>query len=183
METTKFWWITHTWQNTDTSSTRCNCYNSFWTGLIFKYYVFFLVISFGPSWFDETLIKGRHIDVTVSESTCECNFHSCMSLLCRHIFSFRKHKNMSSFDQCLVEPRWTKTDYKKKHVIFDGGHIGHNSGCLLCLKMNTCVFVLSWQNTDTSSTRCNCYNRVKLVTVVTFTRIQLPFQINRQKET
>lgn len=26
-----------------------------------KYYVVFLVISFGPSWFDETLIKGRHI--------------------------------------------------------------------------------------------------------------------------
>jgi hypothetical protein len=26
---------------------------------------------------------------------------------------------MSSFDQCLVEPRWTKTYYKKNHVIFD----------------------------------------------------------------
>jgi hypothetical protein len=35
-------------------------------------------------------------DVAVSESTCECNFHSCMSLPCRHIFFFRKHKNMSS---------------------------------------------------------------------------------------
>ena len=58
-------------------------------------------------------------DVAVLESTCECNFHSCMSLPSRHIFFFRKHKNMSSFDQCLVEPRWTKTYYKKNHVIFD----------------------------------------------------------------
>ena len=58
-------------------------------------------------------------DVAVLESICECNFHSCMSLPCRHIFFFRKHKNMSSFDQCLVEPRWTKTYYKKNHVIFD----------------------------------------------------------------
>ena len=64
-------------------------------------------------------IKSSEGDVTVSKSTCECNFHSCMSLPCRHIFFFRKHKNMSSFDQCLVEPRWTKTYYKKKHVIVD----------------------------------------------------------------
>ena len=58
-------------------------------------------------------IKSLEGDVTVSERTCECNFHSYMSLHCRHIFFFRKHKNMYSFDQCLVEPRWTKTYYKK----------------------------------------------------------------------
>jgi sensor histidine kinase YesM len=36
-------------------------------------------------------------------------------------------------------------------MILDDEHIGHSSGCLLCHKMNTSVFVLSWQNTDTSS--------------------------------
>jgi hypothetical protein len=66
-----------------------------------------LEITFFSFW----LIKSSEGDVIVSESTCECNFHSCMSLPCRHIFFFRKHKNMSSFDQCLVEPRWTKTTY------------------------------------------------------------------------
>jgi hypothetical protein len=66
---------------------------------------------------------------------------------------------MSSFDQCLVEPRWTKTYYKKNHVVFDDQPCPETVvTVLLCHKMNTSVFVLSWQNTDTSSTRCNCYN-------------------------
>ena len=91
-------------------------------GFVTKQYKEMSKISYSGDIYENTVaisIKSSEGDVTVSESTCECNFHSCMSLPCRHIFFFRKHKNMSSFDQCLVEPRWTKTYYKKNHVVFD----------------------------------------------------------------
>ena len=81
---------------------------------IFRMQISLAVYSFG-----DIISNFSEGDVAVSESACECNFHSCLSLPCRHIFFFRKHKNMSSFDQCPVEPRWTKTYCKKNHVIFD----------------------------------------------------------------
>jgi hypothetical protein len=48
--------------------------------------------------------------------------------------------------------------YKNTVAISIKSSEGDVTVCLLCHKMNTSVFVLSWQNTDTSSTRCNCYN-------------------------
>jgi zinc finger SWIM domain-containing protein 3 len=91
-------------------------------GFVTKQYKEMSKISYSGDIYKNTVaisIKSSEGELTVSESTYKCNFHSCMSLPCRHIFFFRKHKNMSSFDQGLVEPRWIKTYYKKNHVIFD----------------------------------------------------------------
>ena len=94
METTKIGWITH------------NILLPYAFGFVTKQYKEMSKISYSGDIYKNTVaisVKPSEGDTTVSESTCECNFHSCMSLTCRHIFFFRKHKNMSSFDQCLVD--------------------------------------------------------------------------------
>jgi hypothetical protein len=140
--------------------------------------------------------------ITVSESTCECNFHSCMSLPCRHIFFFRKHKNMSSFDQCLVDHDGSTLITRKTTADWDGDETGrwtyrtqlwlsvvsqdeHVCICSVLTKHRHIVDEVWWITHNILLRMClalwqsNIKKWVKLVTVVTFTRMQLPFQLNR----
>ena len=56
--------------------------------------------------------------ISVTATTCQCNFHRSMSLPCRHIFALRSNQLLELFDPELVAPRWTLQYYKKGHRMF-----------------------------------------------------------------
>ena len=60
--------------------------------------------------------KGR--DFITSLYQCDCGFFMAMELLCRHIFSLRKHTEMSFFEAKLSAVRWTHNYYQSSHWVF-----------------------------------------------------------------
>ena len=60
--------------------------------------------------------KGR--DFITSLYQCDCGFFTAMELPCRHIFSLRKHTEMSFFEAKLCAVRWTRNYYQSSHRVF-----------------------------------------------------------------
>jgi len=65
-----------------------------------------------------TTIHSKGRDFITSLYQCDCGFFTAMELLCRHIFSLRKHTEMSFFETKLCAVRWTRNYYQSSHRVF-----------------------------------------------------------------
>ena len=60
--------------------------------------------------------KGRNLITSLYQ--CDCDFFTAMELPCRHVFSLRKHTEMSFFEAKLCAVRWTRNYYQSSHQVF-----------------------------------------------------------------
>ena len=65
-----------------------------------------------------TTIHSKGRDFITSLYQCDCGFFTAMELPCRHIFSLRKHTEMSFFEAKLCAVRWTRNYYQSSHRVF-----------------------------------------------------------------
>lgn len=54
--------------------------------------------------------SGKIFEVTLS--SCQCLYHTSMSLPCRHILKFRNHLDLPLFEESLCLERWTRKYYE-----------------------------------------------------------------------
>ena len=62
--------------------------------------------------------------INVTASSCQCSFWTTRKLPCRHMFAYRKTKNIASFDTDLVAERWSARYYEISCGLKCFGNVG-----------------------------------------------------------